>query len=83
MAFVYGIIYVADIQHVEVVDPILGVIPRRFAGMVSIAFLAALVLMTAWGRVDWSEPAVALAQVSVMFVGMGIGAALGDILPGS
>ena len=83
VAIVYGIIYVADIQHVEVVDPLLGVIPRRFAGVVSIAFLTALVLMTAWGRVDWSEPAVALAQVSVVFVGMGIGAALGDILPGS
>lgn len=82
-AVVYGIIYVADIQHVEVVHPILGVIPRRFAGVVAIAFATSLVLMTAWGRVDWAEPAVAFAQVAVVFVGMGIGAALGDILPGS
>jgi len=79
----YGILYVADIQHVEVVRPILGVVPRRFAGVVSIAFLTSLVLMTAWGRVDWAAPLVALAQVSVVFVGMGIGSALGDILPGS
>lgn len=83
IAVPYGILYVADIQHVEVVHAILGVIPRRFAGVVSIAFVTSLFLMTAWGRVDWGEPVVAFAQVAVVFVGMGIGAALGDILPGS
>ena len=83
VAVPYGILYVADIQHVEVVSPLLGFVPRRFAGVVGIAFLTSLVLMTAWGRVDWAEPAVAFAQVAVVFVGMGIGAALGDILPGS
>lgn len=83
VAVVYGIIYVADIQHVEVVNPIVGFVPRRFAGVVTIAFTTSLVLMTAWGRVDWADPRVALAQVAVVFVGMAIGAALGDILPGS
>lgn len=80
---VYGILYVANIQHVEVVSPILGVVPRRFAGVVVIAFATSLGLMTAWGRVDWAAPHVAFAQVVVVFVGMAIGAALGDILPGS
>ena len=83
VAIVYGIIYVADIQHVEVVNPIFGHLPRRFVGVVTIAFLTAFVLMTAWGRVDWADPRVALAQVAVVFVGMSIGAALGDIIPGS
>ena len=83
VAVVYGVLYVAEIQHVEVVHRILGVIPRRFAGVVSIAFATSLVLMTIWGRVDWAEPIVAFSQVAVVFVGMGIGAALGDILPGS
>ena len=83
VAIVYGVLYVADIQHVEVVAPIFGVIPRRFVGVCSIAFLTALILMTVWGRVDWRQPVVALAQVVVVFVGMAIGGALGDILPGS
>ena len=83
VGLVYGIIYVADIQQVEVVRPILGVIPRRFAGVLTVAFGSAIILMTAWGRVDWAEPRLAFAQVAVVFVGMAIGAALGDILPGS
>jgi len=83
MAIVYGVLYVADIQHVQVTRPLLGFIPRRFAGVLAIAFLTSLVLMTVWGRVDWREPAVAFGQVAFVFVGMAIGAALGDILPGS
>lgn len=83
VAIVYGVLYVADIQHVQVTRPLLGIIPRRFAGVLTIAFLTALVLMTVWGRVDWREPAVAFGQVAFVFVGMAIGAALGDILPGS
>ena len=83
VVIVYGIIYVADIQQVEVVRPIFGLIPRRFAGVLAVAFGTALLPMTAWGRVDWAQPRLAIAQVSVVFVGMAIGAALGDILPGS
>jgi hypothetical protein len=40
-------------------------------------------MLTAWGRIDWSRPVVALANVVVAFVPMSIGAALGDIIPGS
>jgi hypothetical protein len=39
--------------------------------------------MTAWGRVDWARPVVAFSQVAVAFGPMAVGAALGDILPGS
>lgn len=78
-----GIIYVADFQDVRVRRQILGVVPRRLAGIVSISFLTAVGLLTAWGRVDWGEPLLALATVVVAFLPMSIGAALGDILPGS
>jgi len=82
LAVVASILYVADFQDVRVAKWYFGVVPRRFAGVIGISFLAALVLMTAWGRVDWAAPLLAFAQVSVAFVPMAIGAALGDILPG-
>lgn len=78
-----GILYVADIQDVRVQTRLFGLIPRRLAGILGVSFLTAVVLLTAWGRITWSEPAVALASVVVAFVPMSIGAALGDILPGS
>lgn len=83
VAMVYGIIYVADIQEVRVVDPLFGVIPRRLVGAVLIPFTISVVLLTAWGRVDWVEPTVALGQVVAAFAAMALGAALTDIVPGS
>ncbi|MFD1588819.1 DUF2391 domain-containing protein [Halorientalis brevis] len=77
-----GILYVAEFQDVRVYKPLFGVLPRRLVGVVTIAFLTALGLMTIWGRVDWAEPWLAISQISVAFVPMVIGAALGDILPG-
>jgi uncharacterized membrane protein len=82
LGVVASIIYVADFQDVRVAKWYLGFIPRRFAGVIAVSFLTALVLMTGWGRVDWADPVLAFAQVSVAFVPMGIGAALGDLLPG-
>lgn len=83
VGLVIGIVYVADFQDVRVHNPILGVVPRRLAGILGVSALTAFVLMTAWGRVDWAEPAVAAARTAVCFVGMAIGASLGDILPGN
>jgi hypothetical protein len=42
----------------------------------------ALFMMTAWGRVDWARPWLAICQISVAWVPMSIGAALGGLLPG-
>jgi hypothetical protein len=39
--------------------------------------------MTAWGRVDWAAPELAVATIVVAWMPMAIGAALGDILPGT
>jgi uncharacterized membrane protein len=82
-ALVIGILYVADIQDVRVQDPIFGFVPRRLIGVLCIALLTALGIMTAWGRIDWGTPMLASADVVVAFVPMSIGAALGDILPGT
>ena len=83
VAVVIGILYVSDIQDVRIHDPLFGFLPRRLVGVLAVSFLAALVMMTAWGRVDWAQSWLALCQVSVAFVPMAIGAALGDILPGT
>lgn len=83
ITIVVGLLYVADIQDVRIVDPFFGVIPRRLVGVLSISFLTAAGLMTAWGRVEWADPWLALCQITVTFTAMAVGAALGDILPGS
>jgi len=78
-----GVLYVAEFQDVRVKHRIFGVIPHRLAGVLTVSFVMAAVMLTAWGRVDWNEPLLALANVVVAFVPMSVGAALGDILPGS
>ncbi|EJN61038.1 DUF2391 family protein [Halogranum rubrum] len=83
VALVYGLLYVADFQEVEIVNPVFGLVPRRMVGVLTISAVTATMLMTAWGRVDWATPWLAACQVSVCFVAMAIGAALGDILPGT
>ena len=88
VAMVIGILYVADFQDVRVKNRILGIVPRRLAGVTLTAFGSAFALLTGWGLVEWSttDPMVVWESVcicSVAFVPMAIGAALGDILPGS
>jgi uncharacterized membrane protein len=83
VGLIIGVLYVAEIQDVRVYKPILGIVPRRLIGVLGASFGTALVMMTAWGRVGWSEPLLAFATVVVAFVPMSVGAALGDILPGS
>jgi uncharacterized membrane protein len=83
VALAVGILYVADFQDVRVHRPLLGFVPRRLAGILVISFVTAAVAMTAWGRLDWARPWLAFCQVTVAFLPMTIGAALGDLLPGS
>lgn len=83
LVVVIGILYVADIQDVRIQDPLFGVLPRRLVGVIGVALLTATVMMTVWGRVDWAEPWVAICTVSVAYLPMAIGAALGDIIPGT
>jgi len=83
VALVVGVLYVAEIQQVEIYRPLFGVVPRRLAGVLAISMVTAAVLMTAWGRVDWADPWLAACRTAVAFAPMALGAALGDILPGS
>ncbi|MFB6134669.1 MAG: DUF2391 domain-containing protein [Halanaeroarchaeum sp.] len=78
-----GLVYVADIQDVRVHEPFLGFVPRRLVGVLGASAVTAVVMMTAWGRVDWADPWLATSQVLVAMVPMSIGGALGDLLPGS
>lgn len=80
---VYGVVYVADFQRVEITNPYFGVVPRRLVWVLAIAYVTSLALMTAWGRVTWADPWVDLCRVTVTFTAMSVGGALGDILPGS
>jgi len=52
-------------------------------GVLGVAAVTAVALMTVWGRVDWGEPLLAAGRITVCFVGTSLGAALGDILPGT
>ena len=83
VVIVYGVLYVAEIQDVRVAYAIFGLIPTRLAGVLLSSFATGVVLLTIWGRVEWSDPWLAFCTCSVAFVPMAIGAALGDILPGS
>jgi uncharacterized membrane protein len=87
VAMVIGILYVADIQDVRVANAIFGFIPRRLVGVTGTAFVVSVALLTAWGMVEWATtPEIfveSIATCLVAFVPMSIGAALGDILPGS
>ncbi len=40
-------------------------------------------MMTGWGWVSWTDPWLAVSTITVAYFPMSIGAALGDILPGS
>jgi hypothetical protein len=51
---VVGILYVAEFQDVRVRDPILGIVPRKLLGVALVPALNAVVMTTAWGRVDWA-----------------------------
>lgn len=84
IVLVYGILYVAQFQDVRVSNPVFGFIPRRLIGVLGVAFVTATLILTLWGRVDWATDAwLALCTVAVAAVPMSLGAALGDILPGS
>lgn len=80
---VHVVLYVAQFQDVRVADAFFGLLPRRLVVVLAASLATAGLLLTAWGRVAWTDPWLAACTVSVAFVPMAIGAALGDILPGS
>jgi uncharacterized membrane protein len=83
VAIVYGVVYVSDLQDVRVTRRVLGLFPRRLVGVLGVPLVAAAVGPTAWGRITWAEPAAAVGRVVAAHLPMAVGAALGDILPGT
>lgn len=78
----WGLLYWADFRQIHNRAPFLGLIPRRLVAVLFISFFSASLTMTLWGRVDWGDPAVAFARISVIWAAAAFGAVLGDILPG-
>lgn len=80
-----GLIYWSDFRQVEVTEPVLGLIPRRLVGVLSISLLTATGLFVLWGRHVAGNPngmTEILARLSVVWAAAAFGGALGDILPG-
>jgi len=83
VAIVHAVLYVAEFQDVRVARTLFGFVPRRLAGVLAVSLVTAACLLAAWGRLPADDPVAAAATVVVAWVPMAIGAALGDILPGS
>lgn len=79
-----GLIYAVDLREVRITSPILGVIPRRLVGVLTVSFLAAAGLMVLWGRLSIDDPSTvaAFSRITVVWAAAALGASLGDILPG-
>jgi uncharacterized membrane protein len=76
-----GLLYYAEFREVELTF-VFGVVPRRLAAVLLISFFTAAATMALWGRLDPSDPFLAVCQVSVVWTAGAFGAGLGDILPG-
>ena len=79
-----GLLYVIDIREVIISRPILGIIPRRLIGILTISFLCAFGMMYLWGRLHEGDPTAleSLARATVIWASAALGAVLADILPG-
>lgn len=81
LAAVIALLYGTKFRRVEVVNPILGFLPRRVVGITAAAFVTSFALMAGWGRVDWGDPRPAWGQITFLAVVMAVGAAISDIIP--
>lgn len=80
-----GLVYWSDIREVQVTNPILGFVPRRLVGILTVTFLTSAFLFVFWGRHVANQPASTLelfSSITVVWAAAAIGGALGDILPG-
>ena len=78
-----GLLYFTDIRDVQV-RLVLGFIPKRLAGALSISLLVAVGTMLMWGRLHADDPTTVeqFSRVTVIWAAAALGATLGDILPG-
>ncbi|WP_435074139.1 DUF2391 family protein [Halorubrum sp. HHNYT27] len=79
-----GLLYFADFRQIEISHPILGVIPRRYAGILLVSLFTSVLMLTLWGRLHEGDPTTLerVSRVAFVWTGAAFGASLGDILPG-
>ncbi|QKY16993.1 DUF2391 domain-containing protein [Halorubrum sp. CBA1229] len=79
-----GLLYFADFRQIEISHPILGVIPRRYAGILLVSLCTSVFMLLLWGRLHEGDPSSLerVSRVAVVWAGGAFGASLGDILPG-
>lgn len=79
-----GVIYWSDIREVRISHPILGIVPRRLAGVLAVSLLVTVGMMFMWGRAFAGEPSLieVIARITVVWAAAALGGSLGDILPG-
>jgi len=79
-----GLLYFADFRQIEISHPILGVIPRRYAGILLVSLCTSVFMLFLWGRLHAGDPTdlERVSRVAVVWAAAAFGAGLGDILPG-
>ncbi|MGM0684421.1 MAG: DUF2391 family protein [Halobacteriota archaeon] len=79
-----GLLYSADFRQIEISHPLLGIVPRRYAGILLVSLFTSVLMMSLWGRLHEGDPAALeqLSRVAFVWAGAAFGASLGDILPG-
>jgi uncharacterized membrane protein len=84
LAMTAGLLYFADFREVQIRHPILGVVPRRYAGILLVSLFASASMLLLWGRLHEGDPTPLerASRVAFVWAGAAFGASLGDILPG-
>lgn len=79
-----GLLYFADFRQIEVRHPIFGLIPRRYAGILTVSLVTSVFMLLLWGRLHEGDPTAVerAGRVAVVWAAAAFGAGLGDILPG-
>jgi uncharacterized membrane protein len=79
-----GLLYFADFRQITIRHPILGVIPRRYAGVLLVSLTTSAAMLLFWGRLHEGDPTAVerVGRIAVVWAAAAFGAGLGDILPG-
>ncbi|PHQ37687.1 DUF2391 domain-containing protein [Halorubrum persicum] len=79
-----GLLYFADFRQIAISHPILGFVPRRYAGILLVSLFTSAFMLALWGRLHEGDPTglERISRVAVVWAAAAFGAGLGDILPG-
>lgn len=79
-----GLLYYADFRQIAIRNPIFGLIPRRYVGVLLVSLATASAMLLFWGRLHEGDPSALerVGRIAVVWAAAAFGAGLGDILPG-